>query len=543
MNAKKRTLRLASDDAQAVRAAELRMESEAAAEAGRWLDALRAYDAIIGLGMADADVWRQTGDLLLTVKEYAQAIGAYEHSLQHDAKHPITHHQLARALYKLGEVDEAVKHVRSALDLHDHVEHWQALATVIPNAPAATHTEVLDVRRQWARRLREELGPRSLTRCSRRSVDASEPLRIAYLSAHFAGQNYMKPVWAVINHHDRQRFHVTLLSDAPIEKEWIGYREHAQDDLLDVSQWSDEQLAQCISERQMDVLIDLSAYSHPGRLTFFLQKVAPWTVAWFNMYATSGLDGYDVILGDEHVVLPGEERWYSEAVERLPLSYLTFQVEYGVPPVGPSPCQRTGQFTFGSLISQYKMTPPVVRLWSEVLRRCPPQTRLVLANAELKSPHNQAYVAERFAEHGVAREQIIFLPPADHQRFLEYYDRIDLALDGFPYNGGTTTMEAIWQGVPVLTKQGDRWAGRTSQTLLRECHLGDFVAADDGQFVEQGVAWATQRERWHELASLRSTMRATLGRSSVCDGRRLARELERVVSRLARSAHGESGEG
>lgn len=538
MNAKKPSRRSRNPgdqpprDAQRLHAMELRRQGEEAATEGRWIDALRAYDGIIGLGIADAEIWRETGDLLLTVKEYAQAISAYQHSLQHDATFSVTHHQLARALYKMGEADEAVKHVRTAIDLHDHIEHWQALATVIPNAPLATHAEVLDARRQWARRLSDGLGSRRLVCYQERIKRVDQRLRVAYLSAHFASQNYMKPVWALINHHDRQRFHVTLLSDAPMENPWSGYRSDARDERLDVSELNDGQLAKLIEERRIDLLIDLSAYSYPDRLSFFLQKAAPRTVAWFNMYATSGLDGFDVIVGDAHVVLPEEECWYTESVERLPLSYLTFQVDYEVPPVASLPCLATGQLTFGSLISQYKITPPVIRLWSEILRRSTPATRLLLANADLKSRHNQTYLADRFAEHGVAREQLVFLPPADHQRFLGYYNQIDVALDAFPYNGGTTTMEAIWQGVPVLTKEGDRWAGRTSQTLLRECHLADFVARDDEAFVEQGVAWATQPELWSELATLRSTMRTELTASSACDGGRLALEMERLFDRL-----------
>lgn len=118
----------------------------------------------------------------------------------------------------------------------------------------------------------------------------------------------------------------------------------------------------------------------------------------------------------------------------------------------------------------------------EILRGAD-RSRLLLANPALKSPHNRNYVEARFEERGVAPGRLTLRGPADHMEFLRYYDSIDVALDAFPYNGGTTTMEAIWQGVPVLTFDGDRWASRTSQSLLRNSHLAEYVTADARAYV------------------------------------------------------------
>ncbi len=220
----------------------------------------------------------------------------------------------------------------------------------------------------------------------------------------------------------------------------------------------------------VQILVDLSAYSVPQRLPLFTQHVAPVTIAWFNAFATSGLPGFDYIVGDERVVYDGEERFFTEKILRLPMSYLTFEVTHAAPPIVPPPCLQNRYLTFGSLVSQYKITPPVLDAWAEILRRTD-GTRLLLANTALRSIHNRSYVLERFTERGVDAERLILEGPAEHFAYLEKYNRIDVALDAFPYNGGTTTMEAIWQGVPVLTFAGDRWASRTSQSLLHETPL------------------------------------------------------------------------
>ena len=500
-----------------------------AAEEGRYIDALRAYDAIIGLGGATASIWNKTGNLLLEVCEFAQAIGAFESALEQDATNPATHHNLATALFTLGDLDRSLESLRRAVGLTDQLDPWQGIANLVPNAPMATNADILTARRDWATRLAAvisttEIGIRKIASSP---SEGKRPIHIAYLSAHFGAQNYMKPVWGLINRHHRGAFRIDLLSDKAIESQFPGYQPASSDTVTDVSGQSDQQLAAHVEEREIDILVDLSAYSHQRRMSFFLQKAAPVTIAWFNMFATSGFPAFDYIVGDNHVVLPEEEEYYVERVLRLPCSYLTFQVDYPVPDVAAPPCLTTGRFSFGSLVSQYKITPPVLDAWSEILKRSP-ESQLVLSNPTLKSPHNRSYVLEQFKSRGVEADQLRFLPPTDHDSFLRYYDQIDLALDSFPYNGGTTTMEAIWQGVPVLTKQGDRWAGRTSQSLLFNCHLSEFVAMDGRRYVEEAVNWATNKSAWRHLTTLRNTMRARLRASSVCDCELLAREMETI---------------
>lgn len=505
-----------------------------AASEGRIIDALRSYDAIVALGGASARVWNKIGDYLLLVGEQAQAIGAFQNSIALDATNAATHHNLARAFFSLGEVDQSLESLRKATTLTSQLDPWQGIANLIPGAPKSTNADVLEARSQWAKRLAKDLGITLDANGKRHMVqrESARPIHVAYLSAHFSGQNYMKPVWGLINRHDRSAFRVDLLSDKKSDTSINGYKPFPTDTISDVSSLDDAQLGEFITSREIDILVDLSAYSHQRRLSFFLHKVAPVTIAWFNMFATSGFPGFDLIVGDKHVAPPEEDKFYSEKVVRLPCSYLTFQVDYEVPDVAPLPCLVSGRFTFGSLVSQYKITPPVIDAWGEILKRCP-ESRLLLANSELKSPSNRDYLIDKLVSRGVEPERLLLLPPAPHHTYLRYYDQIDLALDAFPYNGGTTTMEAIWQGVPVLTKNGDRWAARTSQSLLLECHLSSFVEADQAAYIEQAVSWATDKSSWLELSALRSNMREQLLAGRVCDCDLLTREMESLFRRCS----------
>jgi len=506
--------------------------AEACLRGGQYLPALRAYDRVIELGAATAQTWCATGNALADVGEYAQAIGAFENGLDLDGGHSEAHHNLARVLYRLGDVDRAAKHLEIAIEQTDAPQSWLSLATLIPGAPGADHRRVLEVRRAFAEKLSQTVDlPSATVHPCARGTRPQGRLRIGYLSAFFDSSNYMKPVWALINEHDRDAFGIHLFSDSDPAKGIPGYRRHDRDRIHATGSLGNEDVAELIRRESIDILVDLNAYSTPERLPLFLRPVAPVTVAWFNMYATSGFPAYDCIVGDNEVVRGGEELFYTEKVCRLPVSYLTFTVDHPCPPVVEPPCLRTGHLAFGSLVSQYKISPPVLDAWAEILRRTE-NSRLFLANTALKSPHNRRYVAERFAAGGVGKDRLILRGPADHMEFLRYYDDIDVALDAFPYNGGTTTMEAIWQGVPVLTFDGDRWASRTSQTLLRRTHLGDFVADSASAMIEHAVGLAADRATPARLAGLRRTMREKLAQSTACNAPALAKAMEQLYRRI-----------
>ena len=500
--------------------------AEACCRSEHYIPALRAYDRIIELGAATAETWCATGNALADVGECAQAVGAFENSIALDALHAEAHHNLARVLYRLGDVDRAAGHLQRSIDEADAPQTWQSLATLIPAAPGADHRRVLDVRGTFAEKLAGAVGAVPCSPCQVRArFGAGERLRIGYLSAFFHSPNYMKPVWALVNRHDRAAFEIHLFSDSDPGEGMPGYREHGKDRVHDTRGLTNGEFAERIRASGIDILVDLNAYSTPERLPLFLRKIVPVTVAWFNMYATSGFPAYDYIVGDSEVVRAEEEPLYLETVRRLPVSYLTFTVDHPCPPVSPPPCGKDGALTFGSLVSQYKITLPVLDAWAEILRRTT-GSRLLLANTTLKSAHNRNYLANLFAARGIEEDRLDLCGPADHMAFLHYYDRIDVALDAFPYNGGTTTMEAIWQGVPVLTFDGDRWASRTSQSLLRRTHLAAFVTESVGAMVEQAVALAADPGTPVRLSELRRSMRERLQQSSACDAAALARGME-----------------
>jgi predicted O-linked N-acetylglucosamine transferase (SPINDLY family) len=174
----------------------------------------------------------------------------------------------------------------------------------------------------------------------------------------------------------------------------------------------------------------------------------------------------------------------------------------------------------------------VIAAWSTILRQAP-GARLLIRNRALGEPSNRTALCERFRRHGILSEQLRLDGPADHAAFLAAYAEVDIALDPFPYSGGTTTMEALWQGVPVLSFNGDRWASRTSRSLLLAAGLADWCRPDLADYIAQAVALARSPATPTMLARLRETMRARLLASPVCDTAGLCRAIEALYRQAA----------
>jgi predicted O-linked N-acetylglucosamine transferase (SPINDLY family) len=357
-------------------------------------------------------------------------------------------------------------------------------------------------------------------------------LRVGYVSAFFDKPNWMKPVYGVINHHDRDQFEVHLVSLGGDPAASAGYVDHAQDVVWQAGAADDERVARRLAAAGIDVLVDLNAYSASKWLRLFLRRPAPVQLGWFNSFATSGLDCFDGIIGDDTVVPAAEEGFYTERVLRVPGTYLAFEVLYAVPDVVPPPCIRNGgRLTFGALGSAYKLNDLTLDIWSRILRS-EPTARLLLRANTLADSSNRDHLYARFASRGIARERVDLEGGAAHFDFLKSYDRIDIALDTFPYNGGTTTTEALWQGVPVLTYSGDRWVARTSTSLLRAAGLDDWIAGDQEDLVTKASTLAREPTTATRLAALRAGMRAGLSISAACDTPELCRALEQLYRSL-----------
>ena len=496
--------------------------------AGEYEEAVAAYRQAIALDQTMFPTWYALGCAELARDANVEAIRCFRRALSLRPRWPHAELELARALFQMGEVDSAVKHARAAA--RDPALRREALcymAVIIPGSGRANNAAVLKARREWSR-----LEAVTQTPIRRSSQRRSGRLRIGYVSAFFGARNWMKPVWGVVNHHDRSTVEIHLFSDNLQPTIESGYRHDPRDFIHNITHLSNETVAHRVARIGIDVLVDLNSYSFPQRFGLFMRRPAHVAVGWFNAYATTGTQAFDYIVGDDTVIPACEERFYAERVLRVPGSYLAFSVLYPCPDVAPPPCLQSGRLTFGSFCSQYKITHEVIAAWAAILRAAP-DAGLILKNRALDDLSNRRSLKRLFSQQGVDPGRILLDGSSEHMAFLAAYERVDIALDTFPYSGGTTTMEAIWQGIPVLTFNGNRWASRTSRSLLLAAGLDDWCMPDLWSYVQRAIVLAQSSEAPAELATLRATMRSHLRSKPVCDCARLARSLEDLYIRIA----------
>jgi len=493
---------------------------------GRQTDAAAAFRTLIPQDDRDAELWAGLGHACAGHGEYGEAIAALRRAIALGARDVATRGTLARALFALGHVSEAVRENDAAIAVatgEDRIALLRNQAIIAPGDPATGPARILEIRRRWA--AAEAAGVVPL----RVAPPRGPKLRLAYCGSFFDRPNWMKMYMGVINAHDRDRFEVNLIVDGGPPSAAAGYREHDEDRVWLVDGVSNAELAGHIAEAGIEVLVDLNGYSHVARLPLLLHRAAPVQIAWNGMFATTGFPHLDALVGDARTIAPGEEAFFTEPLHRVTQTYLPFHVFYDTPPVAPPPCLRAGHVTFGSLASAYKLTSQTLGTWGAVLRACP-GSRLLLRSRAFDHLSNRDDLLGRLAAFGIGAERVELRGGAAHAEFLRSYDEIDISLDTFPYNGGTTTVEALWQGVPVLTTVGDRWAGRTSRSILEAAGFGEDVLEDTAALVARAAALARDPGG---LAARRATQRARVAASPAANPAAICRELEALYAELA----------
>ncbi len=390
-------------------------------------------------------------------------------------------------------------------------------------SPAA----VLSSARSWATRFAPNQAGNGPPYANERSAD--KPLRVGFVSPDFRAHSVAYFLLPVLSGFDAQQvttvcYHCSLQRDEVTES-----LERAARHWRNVAHLDENALSECIRKDRIDVLVDLSGHTSGTRLAVFVQRPAPIQVTWLGYPATTGLDCIDYKITDAVAAPLDHDNHFVETLVRIPGGFHTYSKLANAPAVGELPALSRDGLTFGSFNNAAKISSKTVELWAEVLLRCN-NSILLLKSKGLINPSLSEPIIERFESHGVSPQRIKFLDwTPDVSSHLSVYAEVDIALDTTPYNGTTTTCEALWMGVPVLTLMGDRQCARTGASLLVSANLDEWVAQSETEFVALASEWSA---RLHELAILRQTLRSQVSQSPLCDGRRLSRELTQAFRNM-----------
>jgi predicted O-linked N-acetylglucosamine transferase (SPINDLY family) len=357
-------------------------------------------------------------------------------------------------------------------------------------------------------------------------------LRIAYLSPDFryhAVSFFFQPLLA---HHDAAAFDVFCYAELDDPDPVTAYLQSLGGTWRNTATLDDATLSRQLRADRIDIAVDLAGHTTGNRLRALALKPAPVLATWLGYPATTGLAAIDWRITDARADPSGQERVHTEQLMRLAESFLCFAPFITqVPEVAPVPAARLGRVTFGSFNNPLKISAAAAASWARILAAVP-NSHLVLKSVDFNEPVRRQALLALFAAHGIEAERIELRPPQpampDH---LGSYADIDIALDPFPYNGTTTTCEAMWMGVPVVAVIGDHHAARVGFDLLSRVGLEDLAAPNPDAYVATAIALARDVPR---LETLRGELRERMRRSPLCDGPRFARSFEDGLRRMWR---------
>ena len=483
---------------------------------GRVEDAVVAYRRAVGLRPEFAEAWNNLGIGLHRLGRLDEAVEAFGKSLTIRPGHAQTLSNLGNVLKEAGEIDLAMRGFESACAAGNDraVASQRLLASYFH--PAYGPQELLDMHVDWGRRFAPALGNQNYPN----EPDPGRKLRVGYVAHELRNDQLGRFLLPLITHHDRAGFEVHVYCDVTRPDAVTESLRGAVGTWRDTARMSDEALADQIRADGIDILVDLWLHCANNRLMAFARKPAPVQVTYLAYCGTTGLSAMDYRLTDVYLDPPGVgDEMYVEKSVRLPRCYWCYAPAKEAGKVAELPAKRNGYVTFGCLNHFGKVSQPTREVWRRLMREAP-GSRLIVHAPE--GGHRERFKAF-FAEGGVEPGRVEFVGVMPLEKYFACYGRIDIALDPFPYAGGTTTCDALWMGVPVVTLAGRTAVGRGGVSILSNVGLGELIAGDEVRYVRVATELPGDLAR---LAALRATMRQRLEASPLLDANGFAGDVE-----------------
>jgi len=474
----------------------------------------------------DADffaAYNNLGNTLNLLNRHEEAIEVFQRAMAINPKVAAAHNGLAQALMNIGRLDEGLETLRRAVDLDPGDSEIRGnMVYGMQYLHGSDGAVALAEARGWDSRhaepLRKAIAPYGNSR------DPERRLRIGYVSADFREHSVSRFLESLFQNHDHGNFEIVCYSDVRNADSTTALLRDCADQWHEIASVRDESLAEMIRGHGIDILVDLMGFTARNRLLVFARKPAPIQITYLGYPGTTGLATMDYRLTDEVADPPGTtEDFYTEKLLRLPRTNWCYAPPAGVPEVAPPPFAQGQPFCFASFNKFTKATAKTLDLWAEILKVVS-GSRLLLKDRALSDRLTRQRTRQEFERRGIDPERLELAGfEEDLAAHFRRYAQVDVALDTFPYNGTTTTCEALWMGVPVVTLAGVTHVARVGASLLTSVGLGELIAHRAEEYISIAASLAGNESRLREL---RGTLRQRMGRSPLMDGPGFARDVE-----------------
>ncbi|WP_051327916.1 tetratricopeptide repeat protein [Desulfatirhabdium butyrativorans] len=509
--------------------------------------AAQCLEHALRLNPKNATYWNNLGAMYKDLGQTEKAIGAFEKTIAIDPQYADAYYNLGYAYQGQGQYDLARQWYNKCLAIRPDFEmalsnsaslykeqgmidaaiesyeelirknplngyHWSNLLLCMNYKEGVTAEELYERHIAYGQTFENAIAV--FPQPTNQNLTANRRLRVGFVSADFRTHSVAFFLMPFLVEYDRKRFEVFCYSNVHQPDATTEKMRALADHWRNIRPMSDADAGQSIRNDAIDILVDLAGHSGYNRLTVFAAKPAPIQVTWLGYPNTTGLRRVDYRLSDKWTDPPGEsEALNAERLFRLNGGFLCYQPPTDAPDVADLPAEKSRTITFGSFNNRIKITEMTIRIWSRILRRIP-DARIVLKSSSRLDDTGKDSLLSALESEGIAADRITILGYLPLREHFEAYGFIDIALDTFPYNGTTTTCEALYMGVPVLALEGRTHAGKVSAGILARVGLTDWIAKTEDEY----VALAVQKARdLDALAVLRRELRKRMNRSSLMD--------------------------
>lgn len=486
---------------------------------GKLSEAVASFQQALVLEPTNAETYKQLGHTLGKLGILADAANCFRRAIELDLGDVHSLDTLGNILKDVGQVDAAINIFRQAISLcPDSIRPHTNLLFTIQFSPAYDAAAIREEHSRWDQRHAAELEKS----CPPHSNDRnpSRRLRVGYVSPNFRNHCQSLFMLPLLRCHDHAQLEIVCYSDDSSPDDITQQMRSSADSWRETFGLTDKQLVQQIRDDQIDILVDLTMHMAHSRPLMFARKPSPIQVCWLAYPGTTGLTAMDYRLTDPYLDPPDvSDAFYSETSFRLPQTFWCYDPLTDVPGVNALPARKNGFITFGSLNNFCKTNGSVFKLWSQVLKVVE-HSRLILLVPE---PACRQQIFTAFEECGITSDRITTELVRLRPQYLELYHQIDIALDTFPYNGHTTSLDSFWMGVPVITMVGKTVVGRAGVSQLMNLRLPELIAKTPDEFVNTASVLARDLDR---LSQLRSSLRERMLRSPLMDAPHFAKNVE-----------------
>ncbi len=470
-------------------------------------NAFEAYRQALTINPNYPDALHCVGRILKKDRQNIAALHYMSQAYNALQNNVIINSDLGYVCNSLGFSKEAIKYYAKAFELEPaSKQHLSSLIFLYHKDSSKTLADLLEIAKKY-NALYINKQPVILHPDHRkRYLPNKQVLRLGFVSGDFHTHPVAYNLLAVFQRLNRSNFEIYIYHnetkhDAVTEKFEVLANKYTKIDSI-----SNLDAAKLIAKDEVDILFDLSGYTLGERLEIFKHKPAPLQVSHLGFFGTLGIPEIDFLLADNSVVKPGEERFYVENIYKFPVSYNHCDL-YGIPEHNvEAPCMRNGYITLGSFNTFHKISFEVINTWIEVLQRVP-ESRILIDSRSLQSKTDIDYFRSMFVNKGIGAERVDIRSNASRSDFLNSYNDVDISLDPFPFTGGTTTLESLLMGVPLVTWEGDKWSSRLSSTTLQAIGHSELIAYDKAEYINKLVELAGDKQRIQNYRnSLKNTM-------------------------------------